>query len=151
VKVCDLMHKGVISCYAEDTVKDVAKMMEDNNFRSVVVVNEKGEVWGLITYTEMLRQYTTDLTKLTAQEIMRPYRIEVDPQWPVEKAIELMKRLKHYHLIIVDPHVGTKWPVGILTSFDVVRYMAQLESGHFEQVLKLSGGQREQAGGEESG
>jgi predicted transcriptional regulator len=137
MKVCDLMHKGVISCYAEDTVKDVARMMDDNNFRSVVVVNEKGEVWGLITYAEMFAQYGANLEKLTAQEIMRPYRIEVDPQWTIEEAIKLMQRLKYYHLIVVDPHVGTKWPVGILTSFDVVRYMAQLEMGHFEQLLKL--------------
>jgi CBS domain-containing protein len=137
MKVCDLMHKGVISCDAEDTVKDVARMMADNHFRSVVVVNEKGEVWGLITYAELLTRYGEDLTKITAQEIMRPYRIEVDPQWPIERAIDLMQRLKYYHLIIVDPHVGTKWPVGMLTSYDVVQYMAQLEAGHFEQVLKL--------------
>lgn len=137
MKVSDLMHKGVISCSTEDTVKDVARMMDDNNFRSVVVVNEKGEVWGLITYAEILPHWGEDLTKLTAQEIMRPYKIEVDPQWPIERAIELMQRMKYYHLILVDPHVGTKWPVGMLTSFDVVRYMAQLEAGHFEQILKL--------------
>ena len=137
MKVFDLMHKGVISCNAEDTLKDVARMMTDNHFRSVVVVNEKGEVWGLISFADLLTHYGENLTKITAQEIMRPYRIEVDPQWQIEQAIELMQRLKHYHLIIVDPHVGTKWPVGILTSFDVVRYMAQLEEGHFEQMLKL--------------
>jgi CBS domain-containing protein len=137
MNICDLMHKGVISCDAEDNVKDVARMMEDNRFRSVVVVNEKGEVWGIITYRELFPHYGKELTKITAQEIMRPYRIEVDPQWPVERAIELMKRLRYYHLIIVDPHVGTKWPVGLLTSFDVVRYMAQLEEGHFEQMLRL--------------
>lgn len=137
MKVCDLMHKGVVSCYAEDSVKDVAGMMVDNNFRSVVVVNEKGEVWGLITYRELFQHYGKDLAKMTAQEVMRQYRISVDPQWPVEQAIELMKRLRYYHLIIVDPHVATTWPVGLLTSFDVVRYMAQLDEGHYEQVLKL--------------
>lgn len=137
MNICDLMHKGVVSCCAEDSVKDVARMMGDNNVRSVVVVNEKGEVWGIITYRELFPQYGKDITKMTAQEIMRPYRIEVDPQWPIVKAIELMKRLRYYHLIIVDPHVGTKWPVGLLTSFDVVRYMAQLEEGHFEQMLRL--------------
>jgi predicted transcriptional regulator len=137
MKVCDLMHKGVISCSVEDTVKDVARMMADNHFRSVVVVNEKGEVWGLITYAELLTHFSENLANITAQEIMRPYRIEVDPQWPIEQAIELMQRLQYYHLIIVDPHVGTKWPVGMLTSYDVVQYMAQLEVGHFEQVLKL--------------
>jgi len=137
VRICDLMHKGVISCCAEDSVKDVATMMCDHQFRSVVVVNEGGEVWGLITYREMLPHFGENLSEIKAQDIMRPYRIEIDPRWPVERAIELMKRLHYYHLIIVDPHVGTKWPVGILTSFDVVRYMAHLETGQFEQVLRL--------------
>ncbi|HXX56364.1 MAG TPA: CBS domain-containing protein [Thermodesulfovibrionales bacterium] len=131
------MHKGVISCYPDDTVKDVARMMENNHFRSVVVVNERGEVWGLITYREMIRHYGENLDVLKAGRIMKPYRIEIDPQWPIEKAIEVMQRLKYYHLIVVDPHVGTKWPVGMLTSFDVVRYMAKLETGHYEPMLKI--------------
>jgi CBS domain-containing protein len=139
MRVCDLMHKGVISCYVDDTVKDVARIMENNHFRSVVVVNERGEVWGLITYMEMIPHYGRDLEKIRAGEIMRPYRVEIDPQWPIENAIEVMKKLRYYHLIIIDPHVGTKWPVGMLTSFDVVRYMAQLEAGQFEQLLKISG------------
>lgn len=146
MRICDLMHKGVITCYAEDSAKDVASMMNDHQFRSVIVVNENGEVWGLITYREMLPHYGENLWKVKAQDIMRPYRIEIDPQWPVDTAIELMKRLRYYHLIIVDPHVGTKWPVGILTSFDVVRYMAQVEMGHFEQVLKLRREERGSAG-----
>jgi predicted transcriptional regulator len=132
------MHKGVISCYADDTLEDVAKMMEHNEFRSVVVVNERGEVWGLVTYQEMIPHYGKNLESIRAGEIMRPYRIEIDPQWSIERAIGVMKKLRYYHLIIVDPHVGTKWPVGVLTSFDVVRYMARLETGQFEQVLKLS-------------
>jgi len=112
-------------------------MMDDHQCRSIIVVNERGEVWGLITYREMLPHYGKNLLELKAQDIMRPYRIEIDPQWPVESALELMKSLHYYHLIIVDPHVGTKWPVGILTSFDIVRYMAHLETGHFEQMLKM--------------
>ena|SRR5208337_2587348 len=139
MRICDLMHKGVISCFMEDSVKDVAEIMDDHEFRSVVVVNERGEVWGIITYREMLRHYGKDISKLKARDIMLQYRIEVDPRWPVERAVEIMKSLQYYHLIIVDPHVGTKWPVGILTSFDVVQYMAQLEAGHFEQLLKLGG------------
>jgi predicted transcriptional regulator len=131
------MHKGVISCYAEDSVKDVAQIMEDHELRSVVVVNERGEVWGIITYREMLLHYREDISQLKARDIMRQYRVEVDPLWPVERAVEIMKRIRYYHLIIVDPNVGTKWPIGMLTSYDVVQYMAQLEAGHFQQMLKL--------------
>ena len=133
------MHKGVISCYTEDSVKDVANIMDDHQFRSVVVVNDGGEVWGIITYREMLLHHREDISKLKARDIMRQYRVEVDPLWPVERAVEIMKRIQYYHLIIVDPNVGTKWPIGILTSFDVVQYMAQLEAGHFQHMLKLSG------------
>lgn len=139
VRVCDIMHKGVITCSCEESLRNVAAMLDDNQFRSVVVVNENGEVWGLITYMELLAHAQDDLDTIQACKAMRPYRIEVDPQWPIEKAIGLMKKLKHYHLIIVDPHVGTRWPVGMLTSFDIVRYMSNLEPGHYESFLKLGG------------
>lgn len=139
VRVCDIMHKGVITCSREESLRNVAAMLDDNQFRSVVVVNENGEVWGLITYMELLPHFRDDLDAMQAYQVMRPYRREVDPQWPIEKAIELMKELKYYHLIIVDPHVGTLWPVGMLTSFDIVRYMSNLEPGRYESFLKLGG------------
>ncbi|MBZ0157984.1 MAG: CBS domain-containing protein [Alphaproteobacteria bacterium] len=137
MRVCDLMHKGVIFCYVDDTAHDVARIMESNQVRSVVVVNEKGEVWGLISHMELIPLYGKDLDAIRAEEIMRPYRIEIHPQWTIEKAIEIMKKLKYYHLIIVDPHVGTKWPVGMLTSYDVMWYMSGLKAGKFEQILKM--------------
>jgi len=31
MRICDLMHKGVISCLADDSVYDVARMMDDNH------------------------------------------------------------------------------------------------------------------------
>ena len=80
MRICELMHKGVISCYADDTLKDVAKMMEHNKFRSVGVVNERGEVWGLVTYQEMIPHYGENLESIRAGDIMRLYQIEIDPQ-----------------------------------------------------------------------
>ena len=70
---------------------------------------------------------------------MQPYKIDVDPQWPVEKAVDLMKKKRIQHLIIVDPHAGLIRPIGILTSFDVVKYMANISSGEFSQMLRLAG------------
>lgn len=137
MRVCDLMHKGVIVCRADDSARDIASMMIGNQVRSVVVVNEKGEVWGLITHMEMMPLYGKDLDGITAETIMRPYRIEIDPQCTIEKAIEIMKKLKYYHLIIVDPHVGTKWPVGMLTSYDVMWHMSGLKAGKYEQFLRM--------------
>jgi len=138
MKICDLMHKGVIFCYPDDSAKDIAKMMKENQIRSVVVMDETGEVWGLVSIMELLPLYNKNLDEIRAEDIMRPYQIEVDPQWSIEKAIEIMQKRKIEHLIIIDPHAGPKRPVGILTSFDIVQYMSGLKVGTYEQQLKIS-------------
>ena len=43
IRVCDLMHKGVLYCYPDDSAQVVADMMETNRIRSVAVVDESGE------------------------------------------------------------------------------------------------------------
>lgn len=138
MKICDLMHKGVIFCYPDDSAKDIARMMKENQIRSVVVMDETGEVWGLVSIMELLPLYNRNLDEIRAEDIMRPYQIEVDPQWSIEKAIEIMQKRKIEHLIIIDPHAGPKRPVGILTSFDIVQYMSGLKLGTYEQQLKIS-------------
>jgi len=131
------MHRGVIYCYPLDSAREVAKIMATNQIRAVVVVDETGEVWGLISIMELLGLYGQELEKIKAEEIMKPYKIEVDPQLPIESAIALMKRKKIDQLIIIDPHAGPKRPVGILTSFDIVQYMSGLQVGHYESQLKM--------------
>jgi CBS domain-containing protein len=138
VRICDLMHKGVIFCYPDDDLKTIAKMMHSHHFRSVVVLHESGEVWGLISMMDIIRYYGENLEQIQAEEVMRPYKIKVDPQWPIEKAIELMTRLKIEHLIVVDPHAGLKRPIAILSSFDIVRYMSNIHTGRYEHMLILA-------------
>jgi CBS domain-containing protein len=136
-RVCDLMHKGVIFCHPEDNLKEVARIMKENDLRAVVVMHESGEVWGLISQLEIIRFFGEDLEQISAESVMQPYKIHVDPQWPIERSIDIMKKRKIEHLIIVDPHAGPKRPIGILSSSDVVRYMAHIQAGHFEHVLRL--------------
>ena len=137
MQIHDIMHKGVVFCYPDDTVKDVAKIMNDNQIRSVVVVDQTGEVWGVISIMELLPFYGGDLEAVKAEDVMRPYKIEIDPQAPVEDAIELMKKHRFEHLVIIDPHAGPKRPVGIITSFDIVEYMSGLNVGRYEIHLKM--------------
>ncbi len=137
IRVYDLMDRDIIFCYPDDSVKDVVLMMKANQFRPVVVVHEAGEVWGLVSRLALIRFYGEDLDRIRAEEVMRPYRFEIDPQWPIETAIDLMQRTRFEHLIIVDRHAGPRRPIGILSSFDIVRYMSGIESGHFEQILKM--------------
>jgi predicted transcriptional regulator len=137
IRVCDLMHKGVIFCYLDDTARDIAKIMAGNQIRSVAVVDDSGEIWGVVSITEMLPLYGRNLNDIKAKDIMKPYKIDIDPQMPVKEAVELMKKKKIENWVIVDPHAGPKRPVGILTTCDIVQFMSGLEAGHMEQYIKL--------------
>jgi signal-transduction protein with cAMP-binding, CBS, and nucleotidyltransferase domain len=48
-----------------------------------------------------------------------------------------MRRRKIEHLIIVDPHAGPKRPIGILTTFDIIRHMSDIKTGQYEQTLRM--------------
>ena len=134
------MNREVIVCRPDDSVKDVVRIMKENQFRPVVVVDESGEVWGLVSRLAVIRFHGQDLDQIRAEEVMRPFKFEVDPQSPIENAIDLMKRTKYEHLIIIDPHAGPRRPIGVLSSFDIVWYMSRIQTGHYEQVLKMSDG-----------
>jgi len=137
LRVCDLMDREVITCSPDDSLKHVMTMMKENRFRTVVVQDETGEVWGLISRLAVVRFYGKDLEQIRAEQAMRPYKFEVDPQMPIEKAIEIMKRTRIEHLIIVDPHAGPKRPIGVLASFNIAWYMSKIERGRYEQILKM--------------
>lgn len=134
-KICDIMQRSVVSCSPDDSVREVARLMKTNGSYAIVVTHASGEVWGLVSMMEVICQYGGDLERLSAEDIMRPYRSEVDPQWSLEEAIDLMKRRKIEHLIIVDPHAGPKRPIGLLSTSDVVRHMSGIKIGHYQQIL----------------
>lgn len=137
MRVCDLMDREVTVCRLDDTLDQVVRLMKSNQFRPVVVVDVSGEVWGVISRLALIRFYGEDLERIVAEEVMRPYKFDVDPQWPIEKAIHLMQRTRHEHLTIIDPHAGPKRPIGILSSFNIVWFMSHIETGHYEQMLKM--------------
>ncbi len=117
IRICDVMHKGVIYCYLDDTAKEVAKMMTANQIRSIIVADENGEVWGLISNMDIISLYGKDLDKIRAEDIMKPYKLEIDPLMPIEKAIELMKKQRYEHLIIIRPQRWAQTPGGYYIEF----------------------------------
>ncbi len=137
MQVHQLMHKGVISCSPNETVRDIARIMNSNRIRCVVVVDEMGDTLGVVSIMELIPFYGRDVENITAEKLMRPFRFEIDPGKSIEEAAELMKQKKIEHLVITDSYVGPRIPVGVLTTFDILQYMSGLTVGHFERILKL--------------
>ena len=72
MRVCDLMDREVIVCHLEDSVKDVVRVMKANGFGPVVVVDETGEVWGLVSRLAVIRFYGEDLERIHAEDVCDP-------------------------------------------------------------------------------
>jgi hypothetical protein len=69
-KVMDVMRRGVITCRADETVEDAARMIVDNNCHLLVIGDEAGEACGVITRKDIFKGMGKDLRVLTVEDIM---------------------------------------------------------------------------------
>jgi len=148
MQIHELMHKGVITCSTEDSARHVAHLMSSSRIRCVVVIDEMGDTVGVVSIMELIPLYGKNLGAITAGQIMKPFRFELDPGRPIEEAAELMKQKKIEHLVVTDSYVGPRIPVGVLTSFDMVQHMSGLTPGLFQRILKL---EAPEGGGKKTG
>lgn len=54
-KISDVMTSKLVILDESSTIKDVAKLLSDNSYHSVLVVNSKGDLTGIVTTTDLIR------------------------------------------------------------------------------------------------
>lgn len=123
-KVINLMRRGAITAGENTSVREVAQIMVVNRIRYCVIVNNAHEVLGIISARSILKAFGEDLDTLKAKDILLPYTITITPNSSLKDAIELMKKRKIEHLIVVSDKPGSKAVFGILHAADVVARMA---------------------------
>lgn len=134
--VGDLMHPGVLTCQRDTPVQDVAQQMTKNDVSALVVVDDDGNMVGLISRTDLVNarlyeQYWKHWRGLTVGHIMVTDVVHVYPRDTVQHASKLMMDRKIHRVVVVEgDETGTK-PIGILSITDLVRDMAddELEAG----------------------
>lgn len=124
-QVKHLMRRGAMTCNEDMSVRSVAQIMVVNRLRYSVVINKQCEVKGIISADSILRAYNKDIDNLKAMDILQPYSFTTTPATPLQEAIELMKKKKIEHLIIVGDPPRNRSVLGILHASDIVRSMAQ--------------------------
>src|SRR3990172_7637697 len=71
VKVGDFMSKNLVTVKKNATVYDCAKLMSNRKISSIIVLNEKGALDGLVTKTDLVSVFLTQATKpLKVSDIM---------------------------------------------------------------------------------
>lgn len=117
------MRRGAITCSEETTVREVAQIMVVNRIQYCIVINSANEVLGIISARSILRAFGRDLDELKARDILLPYSITIVPSSSVREALDVMKKKRIDHLIVVSDRPGSRAVFGIMTASDVIRKM----------------------------
>ncbi len=132
MKVEEIMTRGVYTVDVETPLKDVLEILAKHRFSGLGVVDEFGDIIGVVSDTDIIHEYAKgrDLGNTKVRDIMMPFSLFVFPEDSVEKAIEMMAENRVHRLFVVKerqakPRTLSKdvvyYPVGIVTSTDIVR------------------------------
>lgn len=118
-KVKDIMSKTVFTIDVSNTAFDVVREMMNRDIGSVVITM-KGEVVGVITKGDILREVImkkADPQKTKAEDVMSRPVVSIQPEAALEEASQIMAKSNVSKLpVIKDGKL-----LGILTSTDVIR------------------------------
>ena len=117
-QIAMLMSRNLITASPDEDVTDVAKRMIENDVRRVPVVNDDGELVGIITSFDLVSQA---LTKLEIEDAVENYMITTVPTtWektPLNVAFESMKQFGLKSILALDDEAQLS---GILTETDFI-------------------------------
>ncbi len=122
-KVRDVMTRGVISVRLDDSVAEISKILTGNSIHAVAVLDQRGDVTGVISEMDLLEVFGQDVDKLTAEDVISSHLRTITPDSNLSQAAKVMRDLAIHRLIILHPE-GRR-AVGILSASDIVKEMAK--------------------------
>jgi CBS domain-containing protein len=126
--VADAMHPGILSCDADATLTEVARIMSTHHVHCIVVKgtpedeSDESPVWGIISDLDMLRAGIRPDAPDTAAAVARQPVIRLQTTAPLREAAELMLTKGTSHIVAVNPVTGH--PIGILSTLDIAGVLA---------------------------
>lgn len=121
-----LMSSPISTVSTDANAKAVAEQMLKQNISSVVVVDDRGALAGILTSTDFVQiaAEDADTTELAVSEFMTTDLISVTANDAIETAATLMLDHGVHHLPVVDDTEGV---VGMLTTTDMTAYVSGIE------------------------
>jgi len=124
----DVMTRGVVTVSPGTPVKQIAERMANQHLSGVAVIGAHGDMLGFISEMDVVKVlHKPDLKRLTAEDVMSSLLVAVAPDATLGRAAKIMDE-EHIHrlLILSEKGVGaSQRPVGILSTSDIVREVAQ--------------------------
>jgi CBS domain-containing protein len=124
--VRDVMSDTFLVCRDKTPIISAARTMTQAGWRSVVIVDSKGRPLGVITGNDLMHHAgrTVD-EKLTVTDLMNRDFTTIDINASLQQAADLMIQNHHHRVIVVDINDPQSFPLGVISSFDIVAEMAR--------------------------
>jgi CBS domain-containing protein len=124
--VGDVMSNTFLVCREDNTVLSAARTMTQAGWRSIVVVNSEGKLQGVITGHDLVPLAgTTVAGDLKVSELMNRRLITTDIHSSLQEAADIMIQNHCHRVIVVDQSHPDSFPLGVISSFDIVEAMAR--------------------------
>lgn len=127
--VGDVMSDTFLVCREENTVLSAARTMTQAGWRSIVVVNSNGTLQGVITGHDMVHLAGKPIDEnLKVSDLMNRNVITIQVNSSLQQAADIMIQNHRHRLVVVDQNDPESFPLGVISSFDIVAEMARAGS-----------------------
>ncbi|HET9909173.1 MAG TPA: CBS domain-containing protein [Anaerolineales bacterium] len=124
--VGDVMSETFLVCREETSVLSAARTMTQAGWRSIVVVNATGKLLGFITGRDLMHLAGRNVDeKLKVSQCMNRSLLTVDINASLQEAADLMIQNHRHRVVVIDTNDPDSFPLGVLSSFDIVAEMAR--------------------------
>lgn len=122
----DVMSDAILVCRDKTPVASVARAMTDAHYRSVLVVDPNGKPAGVVSEKDLIPLIQNGSIKedLTVMAVMHTM-LTVDVHASLREAADLMIQNHHHRVVVVDKNDPDAFPLGMVSSFDIVAEMAK--------------------------
>lgn len=126
--VADAMHPGILSCEADASLTEVARMMSSHHVHCIVVRNAGEDpagdslVWGIVSDFDVVRAGMSQDSPDTAASLASQPIVSVETSMRLRDAAQLMVDSATSHVVAVNSETGR--PVGILSTLDIAGVVA---------------------------
>jgi CBS domain-containing protein len=127
--VGDVMSDTFLVCREDNTVLSAARTMTQAGWRSIIVVDARGKLQGVITGHDILHLAGANVDEnLKVRDFINRKLITTDIHSSLQEAADIMIQNHRHRVIVVDKSDPESFPLGVISSFDIVAEMARPSS-----------------------
>ncbi len=124
--VGDVMSDTFLVCREDTSVLSAARTMTQAGWRSIIVVNAQGKLQGIITGHDLVHLSGDVIDEnLKVSQFMNRELLTIDINASLQQAADMMIQNHRHRIIVVDKHDPEGFPLGVISSFDIVAEMAR--------------------------